>query len=289
MDLPKKKSHLESILNQRDRATGGFVGVYTHRKPGKKIDVRGFTSPLKPPPARAWAFFSPLRPQRPLGAADRREALANAPALARRPTPPTAGPPPAFARTCCRAHAPRRRRFGSSTAPCTRRGRAARCPRRCTCPQTRSPTGPARTMYARRRRSRARARARLRSHRPPRVWTWRHAVGGRKKKQREGLEWTNRPANRTDRPKLSTERRRKKSTADPGQRARRPAVPRPPPTSALRTVLFATVSASHASLTEQIHAAPTPPPSARLPTNEMLRTWGERIARSERRTTVGGE
>ena len=42
MDLPKKKSHLESGLNQRDRATGGFVGVYTHRKPGKKIDVRGF-------------------------------------------------------------------------------------------------------------------------------------------------------------------------------------------------------------------------------------------------------
>ena len=35
MDLPKKKSHLESGLNQRDRATGGFVGVYTHRKPGK--------------------------------------------------------------------------------------------------------------------------------------------------------------------------------------------------------------------------------------------------------------
>ena len=44
IDLPKKKSHLESGLNKRDRATGGFVGVYTHRKPGKKIDVRGFLS-----------------------------------------------------------------------------------------------------------------------------------------------------------------------------------------------------------------------------------------------------
>ena len=32
---PEKKYHLESGLNQRDRATGGFVGVYTHRKPGK--------------------------------------------------------------------------------------------------------------------------------------------------------------------------------------------------------------------------------------------------------------
>ena len=40
----KKKPHLESGLNQRDRATDGFVGVYTHRKPGthKKIYRRGF-------------------------------------------------------------------------------------------------------------------------------------------------------------------------------------------------------------------------------------------------------
>ena len=40
----RKKPHLESGLNQRDRATGGFVGVYTHRKPGKKytFHCRGF-------------------------------------------------------------------------------------------------------------------------------------------------------------------------------------------------------------------------------------------------------
>ena len=37
-----KKPHLESGLNKRDRATGGFSGVYTHRKPGKKIYCRGF-------------------------------------------------------------------------------------------------------------------------------------------------------------------------------------------------------------------------------------------------------
>ena len=42
MDLPKKKSHLESGLNQRGRATGGFVRVYTHRKPGKIFYWRGF-------------------------------------------------------------------------------------------------------------------------------------------------------------------------------------------------------------------------------------------------------
>ena len=40
---PEKKSHLESGLNQRDRATGGFVVVYTHRKPGKIFYWRGFT------------------------------------------------------------------------------------------------------------------------------------------------------------------------------------------------------------------------------------------------------
>ena len=39
---PEKKYHLESGLNQRDRATGGFSGVYTHRKPGKIFDGRGF-------------------------------------------------------------------------------------------------------------------------------------------------------------------------------------------------------------------------------------------------------
>ena len=42
MDLPKKKFHLESGLNQRDRATGGFCGNYTHRKPGKVFYCRGF-------------------------------------------------------------------------------------------------------------------------------------------------------------------------------------------------------------------------------------------------------
>ena len=45
----KKKYQSGSGLNQRDRATGGFVGVYTHRKPGKKkIDVRGFTKRANP-------------------------------------------------------------------------------------------------------------------------------------------------------------------------------------------------------------------------------------------------
>ena len=42
VDLPKKKYHLESGLNQRDRATAGFVRVYTHRKPGKIFYWRGF-------------------------------------------------------------------------------------------------------------------------------------------------------------------------------------------------------------------------------------------------------
>ena len=42
MDLPKKKSHLESGLNQRDRATGGFCRNYTHRKPIKVFYCRGF-------------------------------------------------------------------------------------------------------------------------------------------------------------------------------------------------------------------------------------------------------
>jgi hypothetical protein len=35
---------LESGLNQRDRATGGFGGVNTHRKPGKFFYWRGFHS-----------------------------------------------------------------------------------------------------------------------------------------------------------------------------------------------------------------------------------------------------
>ena len=41
---PEKKCHLESGLNQRDRATAGFVRVYTHRKPGKIFYWRGFTA-----------------------------------------------------------------------------------------------------------------------------------------------------------------------------------------------------------------------------------------------------
>ena len=43
VDLPKKKYHSESGLNQRDRATCGFVQCQTNRKQGKKIDVRGFS------------------------------------------------------------------------------------------------------------------------------------------------------------------------------------------------------------------------------------------------------
>ena len=39
---PEKKCHSESGLNQRDRATGGFVGVCTHRKPGRTFYWRGF-------------------------------------------------------------------------------------------------------------------------------------------------------------------------------------------------------------------------------------------------------
>ena len=37
---------MESGLNQRDRATGGFVVVYTHRKPGIFFDGRGFARRL---------------------------------------------------------------------------------------------------------------------------------------------------------------------------------------------------------------------------------------------------
>ena len=48
---PEKKSHLEPGLNQRDRATGGFVRVYTHRKPGKIFDVRGFGARMRCPGA----------------------------------------------------------------------------------------------------------------------------------------------------------------------------------------------------------------------------------------------
>ena len=42
MDAPKKKSHLESGLNQRDRATCGFGPNETHRKLGKIFYCRGF-------------------------------------------------------------------------------------------------------------------------------------------------------------------------------------------------------------------------------------------------------
>ena len=37
----EKKSHLGFCLHQRDRATCGFVGVYTQRKPGKIFYCRG--------------------------------------------------------------------------------------------------------------------------------------------------------------------------------------------------------------------------------------------------------
>ena len=39
---PERKWYLGSGLNQRDRATRGFIECQTHRKPGKKIDDRGF-------------------------------------------------------------------------------------------------------------------------------------------------------------------------------------------------------------------------------------------------------
>ena len=42
MDLPEKKFHLESGLNQRDRATGGFCRNCTHRKPRKNVSCRCF-------------------------------------------------------------------------------------------------------------------------------------------------------------------------------------------------------------------------------------------------------
>ena len=51
---PEIESHLESRLNQRDRATGGFSGVYTHRKPGKFFDGRGFFRGL----SWVWVGFS---------------------------------------------------------------------------------------------------------------------------------------------------------------------------------------------------------------------------------------
>ena len=63
MDLPKKKFHFESGLNQRDRATGGFVGVYTHRKPGKIFYWRGFTQ--RPPRATRTARTAVSRNQPP--------------------------------------------------------------------------------------------------------------------------------------------------------------------------------------------------------------------------------
>ena len=46
---PEKKPHLESGLNQRDRATAGFGRGRSHGKPGKKIYWRGFdyTQPRK--------------------------------------------------------------------------------------------------------------------------------------------------------------------------------------------------------------------------------------------------
>ena len=40
---PENKCHMASGLNQRDRATAGFVRVRSHGKLGKKIDVRGFS------------------------------------------------------------------------------------------------------------------------------------------------------------------------------------------------------------------------------------------------------
>ena len=42
MDLPKKKSHLESGLNQRDQATAGFGRDRSHGKPSKTFYWRGF-------------------------------------------------------------------------------------------------------------------------------------------------------------------------------------------------------------------------------------------------------
>ena len=59
----RKKSHLESRLNQRDRATGGFVRVYTHRKPGIKLYCRGFLTalPKNKKKARRPAELSQLR------------------------------------------------------------------------------------------------------------------------------------------------------------------------------------------------------------------------------------
>ena len=42
VDLPKKKRHLESGLNQRGQATAGFIRVRSHRKRSKIFYWRGF-------------------------------------------------------------------------------------------------------------------------------------------------------------------------------------------------------------------------------------------------------
>ena len=41
---PEKKHHLESGLNQRDRATAGFIRVRSHGKPSKIFYCRGFVN-----------------------------------------------------------------------------------------------------------------------------------------------------------------------------------------------------------------------------------------------------
>ena len=72
----RKKFHLGYCLHQRDRATFEFGGVYTHRKPGKKIDVRGGFNPPDTPGTRmeirtlrsAIADLNPPPPGAPSGA-----------------------------------------------------------------------------------------------------------------------------------------------------------------------------------------------------------------------------
>jgi len=62
VDLPEEeeKCGYGSCLNQRDRATCGFVRVRSHGRPGKKIGVRGFLIALASP-----LFISAFRAGRP--------------------------------------------------------------------------------------------------------------------------------------------------------------------------------------------------------------------------------
>jgi len=75
----KKKYHSESGLNKRDRATGGFVGVYiyTHRVLQETMnnDRQRVRAPVPAAMRKSLRFFSDSQSSR-CGALDGREALA---------------------------------------------------------------------------------------------------------------------------------------------------------------------------------------------------------------------